>query len=86
MPETPGDALDPRRVTLLDACVLVPITLCDTILRLAEWGLFTPAWSALILTEAERTLVNEMKLPAAHARKRIEDMDRAFPGARVAGF
>lgn len=46
---------------LLDACVLVNFSLCDTLLRLAEPpGLFQPRWSEEILRETTRTL--EVKL------------------------
>lgn len=31
---------------VLDACTLVPITLCDTLLRIAETGSFGVRWSA----------------------------------------
>jgi hypothetical protein len=40
---------------LIDACVLIPISLTDLLLRLAEDPpLYTPKWSAGILDEVER--------------------------------
>jgi hypothetical protein len=36
---------------VLDACVLVPTALCDTLLRLAEAGFCRPVLSARILEE-----------------------------------
>jgi hypothetical protein len=39
----------PRYTAVLDACVLVPITLADTLLRIAEKDLYRPLWSDLIL-------------------------------------
>lgn len=43
-------------VVVLDACVLVPHPLVDTLLRAADAGLDEPRWSADILVEVERTL------------------------------
>lgn len=38
---------------LLDACTLVPISLADTFLSLAEAGLYRPLWSDRILEETQ---------------------------------
>lgn len=47
-----------RPVALLDACVLVPMPLADTLLRLAEPpAIFDTRWSEDILGEMSRTLV-----------------------------
>lgn len=35
----------------LDACVLVPTVQADTLLRLAECGLYRPRWSEVVLNE-----------------------------------
>ena len=43
----------PRYTAVLDACVLVPIALADTLLRVAEKGLYRPLWSDRILAEAQ---------------------------------
>ena len=40
-----------RYSAFLDACVLVPIALADTLLRLAEAGLYRPLWSDRVLDE-----------------------------------
>ena len=45
-------------VAVLDACVLVPMPVADTILRLAEPpALYAPRWTNEILAEITRTLV-----------------------------
>ncbi|GEM_PF-5994529 len=43
-------------VAVLDACVLVPSVVADTLLRCAEQGLYRPLWSAEILDEVRRHL------------------------------
>lgn len=69
---------------LLDACVLVPVTLADTLLRLAENGLFRPLWSTQILNETASAIetVHPNLTPEA-ARKRMDQMNQAFPDACV---
>jgi acyl-CoA reductase-like NAD-dependent aldehyde dehydrogenase len=42
-----------RYTAVLDACVLVPIALADTLLRIAEKGLYRSLWSGRILAEAQ---------------------------------
>lgn len=68
---------------VLDACTLVPITLCDTILRIAESGSFDVRWSASILDEVERTMVDKLDVPADAAARRLRAMDSAFRFAEV---
>lgn len=70
---------------VLDACVLVPHPLFDTLLRLADAELLVPLWSSEILHEVERTLTGKRGLSIAAARRRIGHMNRAFPAALVEG-
>lgn len=70
---------------VLDACVLAPHPLFDTVLRLADAGLYEVRWSQQILDEVERTLVNKFGMEPQKARARIVQMDRAFPLAKVEG-
>ena len=46
----------PRYAVVLDACVLAPIALADTLLRIAEKGLYRPLWSERILGEAQAAI------------------------------
>ena len=47
----PGERLVvmPRYTAVLDACVLVPVALADTLLRVAEKGLYRPLWCLPVL-------------------------------------
>lgn len=67
---------------VLDACVLYPFSLCDTLLRLAERELYDPYWSDRILEELRRNLVRN-RVTVAQAEHRIDLMRRAFPEAAV---
>ena len=42
---------------VLDTCVLYPANLRDSLLRLAEAGLYAPRWSAGIREELSRNLL-----------------------------
>ena len=69
---------------LLDANVLVPVSLADTVLRAAEKGLFLPRWSPTILDEVQRTLSHvRSDVPASRIAARLAAMDSCFPEASV---
>ena len=70
----------------LDTCVLFPIVLTDTLLRVAEQQVFRPYWSSDVLTELERNLADVPQVGPERARRRINAMDRAFPDATVSGY
>ena len=40
----------------LDTCVLLKSYLCDTLLSIAEAGVYRPLWSPTVMTELERNL------------------------------
>jgi hypothetical protein len=74
----------PRYSAVLDACVLVPIALADTLLRIAEKGLYRPLWSDRILTEAQAA--TEEIHPGIDTGKRFAQMREAFDDALVSGW
>jgi predicted nucleic acid-binding protein len=72
---------------LLDACVLIPMPLADTLLRMAEEPrLYVPKWSQLIMEEVTRNLLERWNLEPEKARRREAELRRHFPEALVEGF
>lgn len=76
--------MTPRVV--LDANVLYPFTLRDTLLRSAEAGLCQVFWSAQILDEATRNLVSAGRMTARQAERLSAVMRSAFPEALVENY
>jgi len=75
---------DNEYAAVLDACALVPMSLCDTLLRLAEDpAMYRPLWSEEILREVDSTLQNKLKLTSGQAKRRMDSMRQAFPEAIV---
>lgn len=75
-----------RHVAVLDTCVLAPMPLCDTLLRLAEEPAFyIPLWSADILRELRSTLLR-MGYSETQTARRITAMETAFEEAKVGGY
>lgn len=70
---------------VLDANVLYPFTLRDTLLRAAANGFFQVYWSELILDEATRNLVSDGVISEEQSRRLRTAMSAAFPEATVAG-
>lgn len=75
----------PFRV-VLDACVLYPMPLCDTLLRLAAADLYQACWSDEILEEATRNLAAHGRASPEGARLRKTKIAAAFPEAMVTDF
>lgn len=67
---------------VLDANVLYPFSLRDTLLRLAELELYTPLWSDRILEEMTRNLV-EHRVTEEQASRIEQAMRAAFEEAAV---
>lgn len=75
---------DNEYAAVLDACVLVPMPLCDTLLRLAEDpAMYRPLWSEAILTEVGTTLARNLNLTPAQIERRLRSMREAFPEASI---
>ena len=73
-------------VVVLDANVLFPFTIRDTLLRAAASGLYQLRWSAQILDEMERNLVSTGAMTAPKAKRLRAIMTREFPDAEVTGY
>jgi hypothetical protein len=71
-----------RTVVVLDACVLVPATLRDTLLRAYATDLYVARWTTDILVEVERTLVSHLTTPD-RARSLVTRIREAFEDAEI---
>jgi predicted nucleic acid-binding protein len=70
---------------VLDACVLVPVSLCDILLRLAEEpAMYRPLWSEEIMAEMAKALRTKLHRTAAEITYRRQQMNHAFPEAMAA--
>jgi predicted nucleic acid-binding protein len=76
----------PSVVAVLDASVLFPAALRDTLLRAAHEGLYRPHWSDAILVEVYRNLIETGRTSQRQAQSLIATMQEAFPDATVTGF
>jgi hypothetical protein len=74
----------PRYTAVLDACALVPIALADTLLRVAEKGLYRPLWTDRILSEAQAAI--EEVHPGIDPGKRFASMREAFNDSLTTGW
>ncbi len=72
---------------VLDACVLIPMPLADTLLRMAEEPrLYMPLWSQTIMDEVTRNLIAKWDIAPEQARRREEELRRHFAEAWVEGY
>ncbi|MDR0481661.1 MAG: PIN domain-containing protein [Cellulomonadaceae bacterium] len=72
---------------VLDACVLVPVALADTLLRLAERDLFRPIWSSQILAETRAAIrAVHPHLDPSRIDARLGAMDATFTDASAHGW
>lgn len=72
---------------LLDACVLIPMPLADTLLRLASVPrLYHAKWTDQIMAEVSRNLQAKFGLSSDRAQYRESEIRRHFPEAWVDGY
>jgi hypothetical protein len=68
---------------VLDACVLYPLGLRDTILRVAEYDVYAVGWSRRILGEVGRNLIAHRRATPQQVRRLICEMRRTFEEAEI---
>jgi predicted nucleic acid-binding protein len=73
-------------VAFIDANVIYPMALCDTVLRLAERELFRPLLSEAVLKEARRNLVADGRCNEEQARHRMVRIQTFFESSIVTGY
>lgn len=73
-------------IVILDANVLFPFTLRDTLLRAAAMGFYQVRWTAQILDEMARNLVSSNTMSAEKAACLRSVMESQFPEAEVSGY
>lgn len=70
-------------VVVLDACVLYPLPLRDTLLRVARQNLYAVRWSNRILDEVTRNLIEHRRATPEQAAHLMDAMQRAFNDAEI---
>jgi len=72
---------------VLDACVLIPMPLADTLLRLAGGPrLYLPKWTDQIMAEVSRNLQETFGVTAQQAAYRESEIRKYFGEAWVEGY
>ncbi len=71
---------------VLDACILVPAALRDTILRCAERRLFLPRWSKETLAELARTLQHKLRRSPQQVEHLLHELNAHFADALVENY
>ncbi len=72
-----------RYTVLLDACVLLPICVCDALLSVAATGIYAAKWTRKIDEEWTRNLESEKGKPKGFFGDRCEQMHLACPDWEV---
>lgn len=80
-----------KPIVVLDACVLIPMPLCDTLLRAVDQSMYRFYTSPKILEETQRNLAKLLKktqnldssVADKKAKRRIDQIQKVFPEALV---
>lgn len=75
-----------KTIVVIDACVLFQMPLCDTLLRIAEEGLYRLHLSQEILDETTRNLVGKKKMNEKQAARYQKQIKEFFPESMVEGY
>jgi predicted nucleic acid-binding protein len=73
-------------IVVLDANVLFPFTLRDTLLRAAAADLYQVRWSSEILDEVTSNLVSDLGMAPEKAARLRAKLEEVFPEAEVSGY
>jgi predicted nucleic acid-binding protein len=71
---------------VLDACVIFPAAVRDTLLRAAEAELYQPYWTDEILNEAIRNMVAGQRITATQGQTLLDALRGTFPEAMIADY
>ena len=72
-----------RYTALLDACVLFPVAVCDSLMSVAATGLYAPKWTQRIEDEWTRSLEQKSGRPPGSCNVRRDAMRDAAPDWEV---
>jgi predicted nucleic acid-binding protein len=75
-----------KTVAILDACVLFPLPLRDTLLRIAEKELYRLSFSQEILDETTKNLIDKNRMSEKKAIRYQEFMKRYFPESIIEDY
>ncbi|MGE0703601.1 MAG: PIN domain-containing protein [Vicinamibacterales bacterium] len=74
-------------IALLDACVLYPMVLCDSLVRLAQYRLYRARWTPHIMEEVVRNIARRRPdLSEERLQRRARRMNVALPDAEITGY
>lgn len=65
-----------KTIVVLDACILLSMPLCDTLLRIAEEGLYRLHLSQEILDETTRNFIKRNKMNTDECNFTFQDIEK----------